>query len=163
MPSTRGETDDGKRHDSAEGPNGKHSLTASTITRLGQQVRQSQVNVLQTRMLNRRNQCYANALITCLNSVCHEADCQIGSIQEVILELARLAEADIFVRQEWTQLFRGWRRPTQQHDVTELLHHFAPHLQGPAMQENGLFTDPILASHSDSWIARPRNHTSACT
>ena len=134
VPSTRGATDDGKRYDSAEGPDEKHQLTASTITRLRRQVSQSQVNVLQTRMLNRRNQCYANALITCLHSVCHEANCQIGSIQEVILELARLAEADIFTRQEWTQLFRGWRRPTQQHDVTELLHHFAPHLQGPAMQ-----------------------------
>ena len=102
-------------------------------TRSGQQVSQLQVNVLQTRMINRRNQCYANALITCLHGVCHETNSQIGTIQDAILELARHPEVDVFTQSAWAPFFRGWRRSTQQHDVTELLHHLAPHLQGPAL------------------------------
>ena len=132
--SSRGATDAGKSAVSAMPQASAAQLNTSTNTHHRQHGNQLQVNVLQTRMINRRNQCYANALITCLHSVCHEANSQIGNIQDAILELARHTEADVFTQNTWAPFFRGWRRPTQQHDVTELLHHFTPYLQGTALQ-----------------------------
>ena len=135
--------EDGKRYCSAEGQADKQRSATCIALNGSTGISQVQAHVLQTSMLNRRNQCYANALITCLYSVSQEAGSHIGSIQSAITETARHPEADIFTRQEWEPLFRGWRRPTQQHDVTELLHHFAPHMQGPAMQGEWAVHRPI--------------------
>ena len=92
-----------------------------------------QAQVLRTRLVNRRNQCYLNALLTCLHEL-SAVGRRVGMFEEALSTLPQREELDILQSARWAPYLRDCRRPTQQHDVTELLHHLSPCLQGPAMQ-----------------------------
>ena len=92
------------------------------------------MQVLQTRLRNRRNQCYLHALITCLRGLSQAARGRIGTVGVALQTFSQQEEIDVLQSEMWAPYLRGWRRPTQQHDVTELLHHLSPCLQGHTMQ-----------------------------
>ena len=57
-----------------------------------------------------------------------------GSLGPALAVLSRLRTLELFAHATWKELLRGWRRPAQQHDVTELLSFImdstAPHAAG---------------------------------
>ena len=73
---------------------------------------------------NSSNFCYLNSVAVALHwsmvsSGCHPRD--FGSLGPALAVLSRLRTLELFTHATWKDLLNGWRRPAQQHDVTELL------------------------------------------
>ena len=54
-----------------------------------------------------------------VSSGCHPR--HFGSLGPALAVLSRLRTLELFTHATWKDLLSGWRRPAQQHDVTELL------------------------------------------
>ena len=110
--------------------------------------------VLRARLTNTRNQCYMNALVTCLHQLCQAGHGIIGQLHEVIERISQQHEVNVLQIEGWKPALIGWRRPMQQHDVTELLQHLTSGLQGIPLQgswaeHRPCITDPArLVDHS---------------
>ena len=73
---------------------------------------------------NRSNFCYLNSVAVALHwsmvsSGGNPSD--FGSLGPALAVLSRLRKLELFTRATWKELLHGWRRPAQQHDVTELM------------------------------------------
>ena len=99
---------------------GKTSVRDQSNSAVGQCIYDPQIHmqtitpkqVLQTRLMNRRNQCYLNALVTCLHDLSLEARGQIGALGVALHTLSEQEELDILESERWAPYLRGWRRPT---------------------------------------------------
>ena len=73
---------------------------------------------------NRSNYCYLNSVAVSLHWAMLRAGRQArdyGSLGPAMEVLNRLKTVELVTHATWRALLRGWRRPTQQHDVTELM------------------------------------------
>ena len=73
---------------------------------------------------NRSNYCYLNSVAVSLHWALLSADSHTrdyGSLGPAIAVLNRLKKVELATRATWKALLQGWRRPAQQHDVTELM------------------------------------------
>ena len=73
---------------------------------------------------NRSNFCYLNSVAVALHwsmisSGGHPRD--YGSLGPALAVLSRLKQLELFTHATWKELLNGWRRPSQQRDVTELM------------------------------------------
>ena len=73
---------------------------------------------------NRSNFCYLNSVAIALHwsmisSGGNSSD--FGSLGPALAVLSRLRTLELFTHATWKELLHGWRRPAQQHDVTELM------------------------------------------
>ena len=70
---------------------------------------------------NRSNFCYLNSVAVALHfsSGGHPRD--FGSLGPALAVLSRLRKLELFTHATWKELLNGWRRPSQPHDVTELM------------------------------------------
>ena len=86
---------------------------------------------------NRSNFCYLNSVATALRWSMLSSGGNprtFGSLGPALAVLSRLRTLELFAHATWKELLRGWRRPAQQHDVTELMSFImdstAPHAAG---------------------------------
>ena len=73
---------------------------------------------------NRSNYCYLNSLAVSLHWALLSANSHTrdyGSLGPAIAVLNRLKKVELATHATWKALLQGWRRPAQQHDVTELM------------------------------------------
>ena len=73
---------------------------------------------------NRSNYCYLNSVAVSLHWALLSADSHTrdyGSLGPAIAVLNRLKKVELATHATWKALLQGWRRPAQQHDVTELM------------------------------------------
>ena len=82
---------------------------------------------------NRYNQCYVNSTALLLIKAASCATDLIGDMQSALTALDTSGPIDLLRHPSWVRLLQGWRRPRQQHDVTELMHHMSRYLNGTVM------------------------------
>ena len=73
---------------------------------------------------NRANYCYLNSVAVSLHWAMLSAGGQArdyGSLGPAMAVLTRMKTVELATHAEWKALLQGWRRPAQQHDVTELM------------------------------------------
>ena len=75
-------------------------------------------------LLNRSNYCYLNLVAVSLHWAMDSAGGQAreyGSLRTAMAVLTRMKAVELATQAAWKALLQGWRRPAQQHDVTELM------------------------------------------
>ena len=73
---------------------------------------------------NRSNYCYLNSVAVSLHWAMLSAGGQAreyGSLGPAMAVLTRMKTVELATQAAWKALLQGWRRPAQQHDVTELM------------------------------------------
>ena len=73
---------------------------------------------------NRSNFCYLNSVAVALHwSMISSGGSprDFGTLGPALAVLSRLRTLELFTHATWKELLRGWRRPAQQHDATELM------------------------------------------
>ena len=118
----------------------QQSVASRPIT----QVRQHDIStsiVLQ----NRHNHCYVNSAALLLIKAASCATGPIGDIHNALSDIDKSGPIDLLQHPSWVRLLQGWRRPRQQHDVTELLHHMSGYLNGAVLEGEWATNRPTQA------------------
>ena len=91
---------------------------------------------------NRSNFCYLNSVAVALHWSMISSGGQAsdyGSLGPALAVLSRIRKIELFTHATWKEILNGWRRPAQQHDVTELM---------------SFLTDPNSRHLAGEWQAR---------